>query len=428
MKIFSQFTIFEQLALALKNRVCPEFTVLNIDFLLFRMFEQLALALKTEFPLEFFTALNMYFLSFRIFEQLALALKNRVSLKIFTGWNILYTIRIFEQLTLALKKRVCPGIFHCIEYVFSIIQDFWATCACSEKQSCPENFHCIEYTFYIQDFWVTCACPEKQKVPWIHCTDYVFFIIQDFWQLALSLKNRVWPGIFHWMEYVFFIIQDFWATCTWPEKQSLLWIFTVWNILFTIRIFEQLALALKNRVCPEVFHCIEYVVVIIQYFWATCACPEKQSCPENFHCIEYTFCIQDFWVTCACPEKQKVPWIHCTEYVFFIIQDFWASCACPENRVCPENFQARGAAAAPPTRTPMLIRRCVKPAVKLITNDEACSSSICLVLWELHLYFELNLNFERKRLTECCRYRMLDVHVRFLHMFVRTSSRFWAQP
>jgi len=88
------------------------------------MFEQLALALKTEFPLEFFTALNMYFLSFRIFEQLALALKNRVSLKIFTGWNILYTIRIFEQLTLALKKRVCPGIFHCIEYVFSIIQDF----------------------------------------------------------------------------------------------------------------------------------------------------------------------------------------------------------------------------------------------------------------------------------------------------------------
>jgi len=31
-----------------------------------------------------FTVLNMYFLSFRIFEQLALALKNRVALKFFT--------------------------------------------------------------------------------------------------------------------------------------------------------------------------------------------------------------------------------------------------------------------------------------------------------------------------------------------------------
>jgi len=24
----------------------------------------------------------------------------------------------------------------------------------------PEIFHCIQYTFYIQDIWATCACPE----------------------------------------------------------------------------------------------------------------------------------------------------------------------------------------------------------------------------------------------------------------------------
>jgi len=58
----------------------------------------------------------MYFLSFRIFEQLALALKNRVALKIFTVCNILFAFRIFEQLALALKNRVCPGIFHYTEY------------------------------------------------------------------------------------------------------------------------------------------------------------------------------------------------------------------------------------------------------------------------------------------------------------------------
>jgi len=54
--------------------VCPEFTVFNICFLSFRIFEQLALALKNRVALKFFTVLK-YFLSFRIFEQLALALK-----------------------------------------------------------------------------------------------------------------------------------------------------------------------------------------------------------------------------------------------------------------------------------------------------------------------------------------------------------------
>jgi len=56
--------------LALKKRVCPEFTVLNVFFVL-QHFEQLALALKI------FTPLNTVF-TFRIFEQLGLALKNRV--------------------------------------------------------------------------------------------------------------------------------------------------------------------------------------------------------------------------------------------------------------------------------------------------------------------------------------------------------------
>jgi len=78
------FYIWEQLALALKNRGSPEFTVLNIYLLLFKIFEQLALALKNRVALEFFTVLNMYFLSFRIFERLALALKNRVTLEFFT--------------------------------------------------------------------------------------------------------------------------------------------------------------------------------------------------------------------------------------------------------------------------------------------------------------------------------------------------------
>jgi len=68
--------------------------VWNILFT-FRFFEQLAIALKNRVAMIFFTLLNMYFLLFRIFEQLALALKNRVA-------------------------QSCPEIFCCMKYTFYI--------------------------------------------------------------------------------------------------------------------------------------------------------------------------------------------------------------------------------------------------------------------------------------------------------------------
>jgi len=53
----------------------------------------------------------MYFLLFRIFEQLALALKNRVALEFFTVLKYILSSRIFEQLTLALKTEFALKIF-----------------------------------------------------------------------------------------------------------------------------------------------------------------------------------------------------------------------------------------------------------------------------------------------------------------------------
>jgi len=104
-------------------------------------------------------------------------------LKIFSPFSV------FEQLALALKNRVFSEIFHCIDYTLFIIQDFWATCACSEKQMWPEILHCIEE----------------------------FLSFRIFEQLMFALK-----------------------------------FFTVLNILFTFKIFEQLALALKNKECLEI--------------------------------------------------------------------------------------------------------------------------------------------------------------------------------
>jgi len=74
-----------------------------------------------------------------------------------------------------------------------------------------------------------------------------------------------------------------------------------------------------------------------------------------FTVLNIFFIIQDFWATCACPEKQSVRWKFSLDWIYFYIQDFWATGACPENRVCPENFQARGVATLPdyPLRVPM---------------------------------------------------------------------------
>jgi len=91
--------------LALKNRVCPEFTVLNTYFYHSEFRTTCDCPEKQEFVLKISTALK-YFLSFRILEELALALKTEFVMNFFTVFNILFTFRMFEQLFLALKKSV----------------------------------------------------------------------------------------------------------------------------------------------------------------------------------------------------------------------------------------------------------------------------------------------------------------------------------
>jgi len=49
------------------------------------------------------------------------------------------------------------------------------------------------------------------------------------------------------------MIQDFWATCTCPEKQSVSWIHCIDYIYLSFRIFEQLALALKTEFAMKLF-------------------------------------------------------------------------------------------------------------------------------------------------------------------------------
>jgi len=135
-------------------------------------------------------------------------------------------------------------------------------------------------------------------LPWRHVTD---FFIQKFEQLALALKNRVCPELYHCVEIFFTIHRIFEQLALALKTEFALKIFTVLNILFTFRIFEQLLLALKNKECPE------FVLNSL-----------------------YSFYHSEFWTTCACPEKQSLPWIHCIKYIFFCHSEFWTTCACPE--------------------------------------------------------------------------------------------------
>ena len=136
---FLPFRIFEQPALALKDRVCPErqscpeiFHCIEYTFI-FRIFEHLALALKNRMCPEF-TALNICFYRSGLLSILHLPWKTELTWKFSLYWNIFYHSGLLCSLRLPLPwKQSLPWI-HCT------IQDFWTTCACLEKHKLPWNF------------------------------------------------------------------------------------------------------------------------------------------------------------------------------------------------------------------------------------------------------------------------------------------------
>jgi len=184
--------------------------------------------------------------------------------------------------------------------------EFWTTCDRPEKQSCPEIFHCVEIFFISQDLQLSLALKTecalkiftlfnilftfrifeqlalalKNSVSWIHCNEYIFFIIQNFEQLALAWKTEFALKFFTVLN-LYFLLFKILQNLRLPWKTEFaLKIFTVFNLFFTFRIFEQLAFALKNRLCPE------FTVLNIYFyhskFWTTWACPENQSLPRIF--------------------------------------------------------------------------------------------------------------------------------------------------
>ena len=182
------------------------------------------------------------FLSFRIFEQLAIALKIEFALNSLYWIYIFYNSGFLSNMRLPWKHDL--HWIHSIEYIFLIIEDFWATCTCSEKHELPWNVSLYWiYIFHHSGFLSNLRLPWKTRVALISFSELKYFYHSRFlsnlrlpWKIRVALKCSLYWNIF--------IIQDLWATCACPESRPCIEI-TVLNIYFSsFRICEQLALAL----------------------------------------------------------------------------------------------------------------------------------------------------------------------------------------
>ena len=105
--------------------------------------------------------------------------------------NILSPFTSFEQLALALKKQSCPELF-LLYGIYFLHSEFLTTCACPENRVSPEISHCIEYIFHHSGFLSNFVLSLKNR----GCPEFTVLIIyflsfRIFEQLALALKNKV---------------------------------------------------------------------------------------------------------------------------------------------------------------------------------------------------------------------------------------------
>jgi len=163
---------------------------------------------------------------------------------------------------------------HGVENFFTV-QDFCATYSCPEKQCLSWKFslywiylwhsgffnnlhlpwkterglnslYCM-YIFITTDFCGTCACPEKQSLPWKFSLYWIYFWHSGFFS-TLRLPWKPVCSEFTVLNIYFISLRIFEQLTLALKTEISLKIFTVLNTLFTFRIFEQLALALKSSV------------------------------------------------------------------------------------------------------------------------------------------------------------------------------------
>ena len=199
------------------------------------------------------------------------------SLPPLTARHWFFIIQIFEQLSCP-EKQSYAETFHCVE-IFFYLSGLLSNLCLSWKTECALNSLYWIYIFNHSEFWTTCAYPEKQSLSWNFSlrwnifylsgflrsfglalkTEFVMkfltvfnivFTFRMFQQLLFALKNRVCPEFT--VLNMYFLSFKILNNLRLPWKQSFPWNFSLrWNIFLSFMTFEQLVLVLKNRVCPE---------------------------------------------------------------------------------------------------------------------------------------------------------------------------------
>ena len=197
--------------------------------------------------------------------------------------------------------------------------------------------------FYNSDFWTT-FLPWKTVALKLFIVLKYFLSFRTFEELALALKNRVSPEIVHCIE-IFFIFQDFLATFACPEKQSVPWIRCIEYVIFIIQNFEQFALALKNRVALKIFTVLN-IIFTFRIFEQLVLALKNRVCPEFTVLNIYFLSFRIF-------NNLRLPWKTGSALEFFTVLKYFLSFRIFEKlELAPKtefalNFSSRGAAAPP---------------------------------------------------------------------------------
>ena len=160
-------------------------------------------------------------------------------------------------------------------------------------------------------------------------------------KFPLNLKNRVCPEIFHRIEYTFHHL-NFWVTCACPEKKRMPWNFSLdWIHFFHSGFLSKFSIGQKNSVCPEFFTVLNILFTFLVFEQLSLHLTNR-VCPD-FSLYWISFLHSGVMSNFALALKNRVcpEFFHSIKYIFYI-QDFWATCAWPEKQSVTWNFSLYG--------------------------------------------------------------------------------------
>ena len=145
----------------------------------------------------------------------------------------------------------------------------------------PRNFLLYGIYFSHSDFLNNLRLPWKTEGA-LNSIHWMYFFYHSGFLSNLRLPWKTEGALKFFAAFdIFFIVQEFWVTCACPEKQRVPWNFSLYLIyLLSFRSFEQLALALKTELPWNFSLC--WIYFLHSEFLSNLRLPWKTELPWNF--------------------------------------------------------------------------------------------------------------------------------------------------